>query len=168
MAEQVSGSVSDFHSKMYPHARTAHTLTGIPIEVILGQWALESAYGTSDLAKRAKNFAGIKATSKGKDFTSGQYAGYFTLGSFARDYARVMNLSYYDGVRSAGTVEGALSELGKSPYAEDPSYIGKLKKVIKDMTGLDVSDPVGSFKEGNLNYMAWGLGAVAVWFLFIR
>jgi flagellum-specific peptidoglycan hydrolase FlgJ len=168
MAIETQGSYNDFYNKMYTHAKTAHALTGIPIETILGQWALESAYGTSDLSRRAKNFAGIKATSKGKDFTSGQYAGYFTLGSFARDYARVMNLPYYEEVRNAGTVEGSIVAIGESPYAEDKSYTEKLRKIIKEMTGLNLSNPIESIQGGKINFVGWAIGIFIAWFLFIR
>ena len=161
---------NQFYSDMYPYAKISSSLTGIPVEVILGQWALESNYGQSDLAKRANNFGGIKASSKGKHFTSGQYAGYLTKTAFAKDYARVMNLPYYDGVRGAGTVEGALQELGKSPYAEDPSYITKVASKVKELTGMDFSNvsDVLTDGEGKINFVGWALGLFGVWWLLFR
>lgn len=158
---------NSFYSDMYQYAKISASLTGIPVEVILGQWALESNYGQSDLSRRANNFAGIKSSSKGKDYTSGQYAGYFTKTSFAKDYARVMNLPYYDGVRGAKTVEGAITEFGKSPYAEDPSYANKLKEVVKKITGIEFSD-VLTDGEGKINFIGWALGCFGVWWLLFR
>lgn len=154
----------DFLSDMKPHAVTVESLTDIPSEVILGQWALESAFGTSDLAKRANNYGGIKASSKGKDFVSGAYAGYNSKDSFARDYARVMNLSYYEKVREAESIEDTINELGNSPYAEDPSYTGKLKKVVGDITGVDLAN-VGE-TLGGINYFKWAIGIFVVWWFF--
>jgi peptidoglycan hydrolase FlgJ len=156
--------MSTFYSDMYEPAKLASSLTGIPVQTILAQWALESNYGQSDLAKRANNFAGIKANSKGRDYVSGQYAGYFSKSSFAKDYARVMNLSYYDAVREAGTVEGSIDALDKSPWAEDTNYGDKLREVVKKISGIDLSDV--QVKE--LNYYGWALGGFVFWWLFIR
>jgi flagellum-specific peptidoglycan hydrolase FlgJ len=159
--------MSEFYSSMHKYARISSDLTGIPVEVILGQWALESNYGRSDLARRANNFAGIKANSKGAHYTSGQYAGYLTKTAFAKDYARVMNLSYYDKVRNAGTVEGAVLELGNSPYAEDPSYSKKLGDIVKGITGIEVSGIVMN-EEGKINFIGWAVGLFGVWWLLFR
>jgi flagellum-specific peptidoglycan hydrolase FlgJ len=121
----------DFFEKMKAYAMTASSQTGIPYEVILAQWALESNYGSSDLAKRANNFAGIKYTSNA-DFKSGAYAGYHSISNFVKDYVRIMKLPYYKKVREAGNVKDALLALGDSPYAEDPQYPYKLMRVIQD------------------------------------
>lgn len=161
---------NQFYTDMYKYAKLSSSLTGIPPEVILGQWALESNYGQSDLARRGNNFAGIKSSSKGKDFVTGQYAGYFTKTSFAKDYARVMNLPYYEGVRGAGSVGGAIAELGKSPYAEDPNYSNKLASKVKELTGLDFSNitDLVTDGEGKINFVGWALGLFGVWFLLFR
>jgi flagellum-specific peptidoglycan hydrolase FlgJ len=163
-------NIQTFASEMYPYAKISSDLTGIPVQVIIGQWALESNYGNSDLSKRANNFAGIKSNSKGAHYSSGAYAGYFTKTAFAKDYARVMNLSYYDGVRSAGSVAGAISELGKSPYAEDPSYAKKLADTVKGITGIDFSNVSGivTNEEGKINFVGWALGMFGVWWLLFR
>lgn len=158
--------MSNFFSEMNGAAQIAADLTDIPKEVILGQWALESAFGTSDLAKRANNYAGIKSSSNGKDYVSGAYAGYNSKESFARDYARVMNLSYYDKVRGAAGIEETINELGRSPYAEDPSYTEKLKKVVGDLAGMDLSQITAA--AGKVNFFGWAIGAFIVWFLWIR
>lgn len=148
-------------------ADIAASLTDIPKGVILAQWALESAWGTSDLAKRANNFSGIKSSSKGKDFVSGAYAGYNTKESFARDYARVMKLSYYDKVREAESVEDTINEFGKSPYAEDPNYAAKLRETFSKIGNVDLGAAVGEI-TGSINFFGWAIGAFIVWFLWWR
>jgi flagellum-specific peptidoglycan hydrolase FlgJ len=158
--------MSNFFTKMNGAAELAASMTDMPKEVILAQWALESAFGTSDLAKRANNFAGIKSSSKGKDFVSGVYAGYNSKESFARDYARVMNLSYYDKVREAKGIEETVNELGKSPYAEDKTYTEKLKKVLSDMSGISFSEVQEA--AGRINFFGWAIGLFVVWFFFWR
>lgn len=114
---------------MSGYAMTAGAALGMPYQVILAQWALESNYGTSDLASRAKNFAGIKYNDHA-DFKSGSYAGYNSIVSFVQDYIRVMRLPYYNGVRQAGGIKETIVELGRSPYAEDKSYTDKLLSIV--------------------------------------
>jgi flagellum-specific peptidoglycan hydrolase FlgJ len=159
-----------FYSDMYKYAKISSSLTGISPEVILGQWALESNYGQSDLAKRGNNFAGIKSSSKGKHFTTGAYAGYFTKTAFAKDYARVMSLSYYDKVRSAPTIQEQVIELDRSPWAEDTDYARKINAKLKELTGMDFSSVSGVVTdgEGKINFVGWALGLFGVWWLLFR
>lgn len=111
-------SQTDFFTKMMPYAVEASNRTHVPVSVILAQWANESAYGTSDLAKNANNFGGINHTGNSiAAGTYGAYAKYSDINQFVDDYVRVLNLSYYDKVRAAGTVDGAVRALGDSPYA---------------------------------------------------
>jgi flagellum-specific peptidoglycan hydrolase FlgJ len=118
-----------FMKDMQGYAMTAGAVLGMPYQVILAQWALESTYGTSDLAQRANNFAGIKYNQHA-DFKSGSYAGYNSIASFVQDYIRVLQLPYYNGVRNAGGIKETIEEFGRSPYAEDPSYASKLSSIV--------------------------------------
>jgi flagellum-specific peptidoglycan hydrolase FlgJ len=122
-------SQSGFMGQYQQYAMTAGAATGIPYQVILGQWALESTYGTSDLAIRAKNFAGIKYNSNA-DFKSGSYAGYNSFSRFVQDYIRVMMLPYYTEVRNASGITETIEAFGRSPYAEDSQYASKLKSIV--------------------------------------
>jgi flagellum-specific peptidoglycan hydrolase FlgJ len=125
----LAGSKS-FFKEMQGYAMTASAVLGMPYQVILAQWALESTYGTSDLAVRAKNFAGIKSSSQGKDFVSGSYAGYNTIPRFVQDYIRVMQLPYYNEVRQVGGIEATINALDRSPWAEDSGYGAKLRQML--------------------------------------
>ena len=122
-------SQKGFMSSMQGYAMTAGAALGMPYQVILAQWALESNYGTSDLSARAKNFAGIKYNDNA-DFKSGSYAGYNSIAGFVQDYIRVMRLPYYNGVRNAGGIKETIHELHKSPWAEDPQYENKLLSMV--------------------------------------
>lgn len=110
----------DFYEKLLPYARKAGALLDIPASVILGQWSYESARGTSSLAERTGNFAGIKHVSSSIDYgSSGMYADYkHNLDTFTADYVRVMELSYYNKVRDAVSVQDTIEALSLSPYAE--------------------------------------------------
>ncbi|WP_310877189.1 peptidoglycan-binding protein [Priestia megaterium] len=139
----------DFFKYILSYANTAGKGTDIPFEVCIAQWSKESAYGNSVLAQATNNFAGITYTSNSiADFQNGRFAGYNTIDKFVKDYIRVMNLSYYDKVRAATTIEMTCIELGKSPYsANDPTYGTTIFQLIKNNNlsrfGADVvPDPV--------------------------
>ncbi|WP_425203575.1 peptidoglycan-binding protein [Priestia megaterium] len=114
----------DYFKYILPYANTASKGTDIPFEVIMAQWAKESAYGNSDLVQSTNNYAGVTYVSNSiADFQNGRFAGYNTVDKFVQDYIRVMKLPYYDKVRAATTIEMTCIELGKSPYsANDPTY----------------------------------------------
>lgn len=103
-----TGSNASFYARVLSHATRAAAATGIPTAVILAQWALESAYGTSSLAKRSNNLAGIGG--------AGNYRTYADVGAFADDYARLMNAKYPQ-VKGSDPVAVA-KLLGQSPWAE--------------------------------------------------
>lgn len=122
-----------YFEKMKPYAEKASRGTGIPVSVILAQWAHESAYGGSYGAKNRNNHAGI-SNFTGKPYNwskaykvdprpsneGGWYNVYKNIDDFVDDYIHVMNLNYYDEVRKAGQtpqIEDDVLELGKSPFA---------------------------------------------------
>lgn len=163
-------SQADFIKSMQGYAMTAGASLGMPYQVILAQWALESTYGTSDLANRANNFAGIKYTDNA-DFKSGSYSGYNSVTKFVSDYIRVMNLSYYNAVRNAGGIRETIEAFGNSPYAEDPNYANKLLSIINnnDMsTGVagNVVSVAGTLGNVILNPVLWVV--LFVYMLFKR
>lgn len=123
-------SPDKFFNKMSPYAVAAGAKLHMPPKVILAQWALESAYGESSLARESNNYGGIKYTSAA-DGRNGSYAAYDSIRSFVSGYVRVLSLSYYDEVRRASGVHDTAVELGKSPYAGDPHYAQKILDVLK-------------------------------------
>lgn len=123
-----------FFEKMLPAAQTASKDLNIPVSVILAQWAIESAYGTSDLAQRSGNYAGITHVTSSIDYgATGRYADYKgNIDMFVQDYTRVLNLSRYKAVRDAVSVEDTIKALSNSSYAASGYNGGKsLLDVIK-------------------------------------
>lgn len=111
--------MADYFDDMLVYAQRASAGTGIPVSVILAQWANESAYGKSDFALNHNNHGGIKYTSNA-DYEVDGHAGYYSVNRFVDDYIRVMNLSYYQAVVAAGSTPGVNDDfeaLGESPYA---------------------------------------------------
>jgi flagellum-specific peptidoglycan hydrolase FlgJ len=185
----------DFFTSMAPYAAKASSATGVPIPVILAQWGLESAYGTSEVYKNNNNLAGIKHVSSSIDsgISPSGYSKYNSLDQFVQDYVRVMSISYYDNVRQAGTVDGAVSALGASPWAEthyrDSSGQagGNLMSVIEanELEKYSAAAPAGGHPYGfdaskimqgvaNMTpeelsiYAAVGACAMAAWWLLTK
>ncbi len=101
---------------VYPYASYASQRLGIPVEVILAQWQIETGGGTSRASRLLNNQAGIMRP-------GGEQAGlkaYLSLDDFTNDYIRVMSLPYYDRVRTlgqAGADPGSVAlALGESPW----------------------------------------------------
>ena len=105
--------VQAFIDRVLPFARRACAETGLPVSLILAQWATESAWGRSDLARR-NNLGSIAGR--------GGMRSYPDLEAFRKDYVRVINLSYYDEVRRTAAQGGdplaVAQALGRSPYSE--------------------------------------------------
>ncbi|MEH7209919.1 GH25 family lysozyme [Priestia megaterium] len=128
----VFSAKSDFFNTMKYYAVTAGKGTNMPWEVCLAQWAWESAYGKSSLCQRGNNFAGIVHTSH-DDFKTGNFAGFYSIDNFVKEYIRVLNLSYYNAVRNAGSIADTCNALAKSPYsANDPSYGKNILNIINN------------------------------------
>lgn len=116
-------------NEMLPYAMQASNSLGIDPNLILAQWAHETGYGTSNVSQN-NNHGGIKYTGR-SPYQAGKANGHATYSSvdqFVKDYVRVMNLSYYDKVRGASSVQDTIEALHRSPYATDPSYGSKVEK----------------------------------------
>jgi flagellum-specific peptidoglycan hydrolase FlgJ len=109
-----------YADKMRPYAQRAANALGMPVDVILAQWSLESGNGTSDHARKYNNHAGIKVPSKRKFVgyvrPGTAFAGYTSLDKFTEDYILNMNNGFYEGVKKAGSVEDTVRALGASPW----------------------------------------------------
>lgn len=119
--------------QMLPWARRAAADTGLPVSVILAQWALETGWGRSYLATRHHSHAGIKyfpphSIARGRAAVAGfhrAFASYQDLQQFLADYRRVMMLRHYVEVRQVAAAshpsararaEAVALALGRSPW----------------------------------------------------
>jgi len=177
---------AEFFETMAPYAQQASQETGVPVSVILAQWALESGYGTSRFAKEGLNFGGIKLSSNSptKEYmiqggTGAKFAKYSSISQFVEDYVRVLKLGYYKAVREAGDALKAMEALAQSPYDAGGYAGGKLQKVwsqwnlqkYDDMEGLKVPGPAGpetginipaEVLAGDKRFLGWFLLGVGV------
>ena len=129
------GFKDDFVNRYLDYAKQAAAAVDMPVSVVLGQWALESDYGRSNRAVNHNNLGGIKYSSNGFGSPVGDgFARYDSIGSYVKDYIRVMKLGYYDKVRAAGGVDDTILELAKSPY-DAGHYGGSGKSILNIVKG---------------------------------
>lgn len=153
-----------YFDEMLPYAKKASGELGIPVSVILSQWAHESAYGTSWGATHRNNHAGISnfigkpykwskayKVEKRPSNEGSWYNVYRSVDDFVSDYIHVMKLGYYKDVIRAGGTEGIgddFIELGKSPFAgthyKKNGVFGGSLKAIYDQFGLGKYDGIST------------------------
>ena len=112
-----------FFNAHWEGAKMLQDKYNIPMALSLIQWALESEWGKSDLAKE-NNFGGIKYNGKYHHFES-KKAFYFA-------YSRTMNQECYQKIDRTN-LEAWLNAVQWSEcrYAKSPKYKAKLKRLIK-------------------------------------
>ena len=114
-------SDASFITAMAPYAEQAATATGLDCRLFLVQWALESAWGTSTIARNDSNFAGIEWPSAGKGCTThdGIYTHCLNVQDFTDLYIAIISDSTYAAVRATAgqSLENQMEALGRSPWA---------------------------------------------------
>lgn len=159
-----------FVRNVLPAAEKASAATGIPTNVIMAQWALESGWGKSGLAKTG-NLGGIKEWGKGaavdmptkevvngeKINTMGRFKDFKgNIGSYADSYAKLMSGPRYAQVRAQRDPLKAIDALSRSGYAtEKPDIYRKgitgtyqtIQKILNDQTKNTSSKETPATKE---------------------
>jgi len=158
-------------------AKIGQSKTGIPAELIAAWWTWETAYGTNK-THLVENHAGIKSNSSGKDFVSGQYAGYKSIDNFANDWARIINLNMagYPAIIQAARAKKSYAEItdvhNKSGWSEADYNINTIAKRAENIrvlygSNLAPSSPPSPTNTDNLSqddlkkYAAIGLAVLA-------
>jgi len=146
----------DFVNRLWPHAVEASKDLGVAPHLLLGQAALESAWGQREIraddGRNSYNLFGIKAGSKWNGdtvaVTTTEYVGgvaqkkqevFRAYGSYAeafRDYANLLrsNPRYQAALDRGGDAAGFGQALQRGGYATDPSYAQKLVRVANSVT----------------------------------
>ncbi len=138
-----------FLTELAPLVQRLAARTGLPASAVLAQAILESDWGRSVLAQRARNLFGIKAhngssASDSVRFLTTEYeadqprreiarfAVYATYDDCLADYARVLSHPRYARARSVAANPLAFAvELQRAGYATDPHYAHKLALLIR-------------------------------------
>ncbi len=148
--------VTKFQEKMLEHADNASRTSGIPSNLMMGQAALESGWGSREIRAKdgttSHNLFGIKATSgwKGKvaeavttEYIDGvkqkrieKFRAYDSYTESFQDFANMMksNPRYNNVINNLDNPEAYAKALQQAGYATDPNYAAKLSAVIKRVT----------------------------------
>jgi peptidoglycan hydrolase FlgJ len=150
-----SPKVDAFVDKLAGPAQAASAATGIPARFIIGQAALESGWGKSEIKKTdgstSHNVFGIKATKDwaGKtvstvttEYVNGKpqrtvekFRAYDSYQEAMTDYASLLkgNPRYAQVINSAHDVNGFATGMQRAGYATDPHYAKKLMSIMQKM-----------------------------------
>ena len=145
--------VEAFMQRLLPHAQAASASTGIPAHFMLGQAALETGWGKSEIhgsdGQQSYNLFGIKAGRgwQGRttevvttEYVHGRaqkqvesFRAYDSYADAFRDYANLLRTQprYQNVIAQAQDVAGFAHGLQQAGYATDPLYASKLMRVIR-------------------------------------
>lgn len=141
-------SPKDFIDQIAPAAQATHRATGIPASFTLAQAALESAWGSSKLAKRGFNLFGVKADRAWKGSTLNMDTAEYINGQRVmlpatwRAYSDWLDCltdrsaffrrnPRYAKCFAETTGEGWCRAAQAAGYATDPQYANKLISIIR-------------------------------------
>lgn len=116
----------------YPFAKSTETQYQVPALFTLAQAALESDFGTSNVALNSNNHFGIKADSSWRGAAYNGYRKYNTVQDSYNDHGKflVQNKRYDNAFTSSDPFDFAKA-IAKSSYSEDPVYYNSVAKVMK-------------------------------------
>lgn len=159
--------MAKFSQEVINLAQESERKYGVPASVTLAQYALESGYGTSGLAKSANNYFGITGTYKGSYVRRNgrNWRKYSSMEQSFDDHGRLLSSGRYatatKGVTSAGGFIDAIAEIYAPSSDGNNNYAGNLKKIIQEnnltqydgtasggMTGGGREDVMGGFNGG--------------------
>lgn len=140
-----------FIDSLSGHAQILYEKYHVLPSITLAQAILESDWGNSELAGKARNLFGVKGDYKGKHITMNtdefeqgkrktiraKFRKYSTFFESMDDHAKLFvngtswNKKKYKPVLEAGDYKTAAAALQKSGYATDPDYAEKIKDVIE-------------------------------------
>lgn len=144
--------MATFSSKAIKLAQESESKYGVPASVTLAQYALESGYGTSFLARTKNNYFGMKNGSKGwQSFNSME-------DSFNAHGKLLSGERYASKTANAKTVQDYVSGIAET-YAPSSdgnnNYAGQIMQIINDnnLTQYDTGNYSGSntilYSSGN-------------------
>lgn len=122
--------------------------------VTLAQWALESSRGTSELAKKHNNFAGLKYRDRMAGYAVpveyeahdgvDSYCKFASRNAFIDGYWHFITAGPYNGWTSfADDPVGYIAHLKAKGYAGDPNYIAKVINILPEAEAALGEEPEG-------------------------
>lgn len=150
-------------SAVVPAERVAAKL-GVPSNAVMAQWAMESAWGTSQLSKTANNFGGIKEWKNGPSVrmptketvngkvvnTEANFKKFNDFNHYADEYGKFLSTDRYKNVRGQTDPAGFANALAASGYATtnpreySSSIMGAMKSVDRLLPEIQTPKPSGN------------------------
>lgn len=140
LPSKIKSDPDDFIAQILPEVLVSAGENRLLPGLILAQAILESGHGRSELAVRANNLFGIKAsppwTGETIRYKKEDYRAYPNKGASIRDHGSFFTstparIERYRGIPGEKHIEKAVQRLGASGYATDPLYAEKLLRVIR-------------------------------------
>lgn len=128
---------AEFFADVLGDARAARRATGLPVSVILAQWANETGYGTSRAWREGHNYAGVSP--------GGRVAYYADRGAGLAGYVDTVNRPTYDSVRASlgGSAHDVAQAVADSPWAAGHYNGGRGLTTVMDRFTLTSYDLPG-------------------------
>lgn len=163
----ISDSGKGFISRLMAPAMAVAKQSGIPHQLIIAQAALESGWGSREIATRdgkaSHNLFGVKATADWKGDTAevmtteyvngvahkvkAAFRVYNSYSEALADYARILTSNpRYQNVSRSVSPENAAHALQSGGYATDPAYAEKLINIINRVKG-NVSQAAAAYQQ---------------------
>jgi flagellum-specific peptidoglycan hydrolase FlgJ len=122
----MTGTQSNFVSTYLPYAQNVSQQTGLPVDYVLSQSALETGWGSSNAALSGNNFFGISNGAGGN-------AVYQDVSSGFQAFANLINSPRYSNV--SGTVGNGPVAIGNALVSAgyntaDPNYAGQIASIV--------------------------------------
>ena len=125
------------------YAKEVQEKYNVPASIVLAQYALESGYGTSELARQNNNYFGMRDGSSGWQKFSSKKDSFMA-------YGELLSSSLYadktKGVTNSGEYIDAIAETYAPSSDGNNNYAGQIKQIIKefDLSQYDSKGVYGS------------------------
>lgn len=132
-------NAQEFIQRYTPHALAVAQETGLDPRLVLAQAGLESAWGTKAPGNNLFGIKGPGQTLATQESVNGQmvpqqasFRAYDSPDKSFQDYAAfIKGNPRYQSVMGAQGLEGQIDAMGRSGYATDPNYAGKLRMLAR-------------------------------------
>ena len=153
----MSGAIS-FVQQYYPFAQNVSSQTGLPVDFILGQSALETGYGQSNAAVNYNNFFGIKP--------GGTLAQYSSVQSGFDAYANLLESPPYSqplqmALQNGATPTQLAATLAAAGYTPDAGYAGSVGQATSVIDRALQSLGLSGGSVGQLNQLGQPTGSAS-------
>ena len=127
-------SLQNFITSILPYAQSASAQTGLPLDYVIAQSALETGYGQSNAAQSYNNYFGISP--------GGSLAHYSSVGAGFQAYADLVN-NRYSGAASQGSAYNIAQYMTSQGYTDSPGYASQISSIAGNvdtaLNGMGVS-----------------------------